>query len=101
VGVDNLGVYVPMTPFGQGFKDMSLATDKVEQFVAERKLCHGDNPILNMCAAGAVIQSDPAGKRKLHKAKSYPKIDGLVGLAMALGCMSVNKTLESSPWDDP
>ena len=99
--LDNLGVHVPMTPFGQGFKDMSPATDKVEQFVAERKLCHGDNPILNMCAAGAVIQSDPAGNRKPHKAKSYSKIDGLVALAMALGCMSVEETLRSSPWDDP
>jgi phage terminase large subunit-like protein len=55
-----------------------------------------------MCAAGAVVQSDPAGNRKLHKAKSYSKIDGLVALAMALGCMSAEDALGgSSPWDDP
>ena len=73
--LDNLGAHVPMTPFGQGFKDRSPATDKVEQFVAERKLCHSHNTILNMYAAVAVIKSDPVGNRKLHKAKSYPKID--------------------------
>ena len=48
------------------------------------------------------MQSGPAGKRKLHKAKSYSKIDGLVALAMALGCMSLEDLSQpSSPWDDP
>ena len=53
--LDNLGAHVPMTPFGQGFKDRSPANDKVEQFTAERKLCHSHNTILNMYAAVAVI----------------------------------------------
>jgi len=40
--------------------------------------------------------------RKLHKAKSYSKIDGLVALAMALGCMSADDLIQpTSPWDDP
>ena len=100
--LDNIGAQIPMHPFGQGFKDMAPAVDKLEQLVAERKLCHAGHPLLNMCAAGAVVQSDPAGNRKLHKAKSYSKIDGLVALAMALGCMSAEDALGgSSPWDDP
>ena len=100
--LDNIGAQIPMQPFGQGFKDMAPAVDKLEQLVAERKLCHAGHPLLNMCAAGAVVQSDPAGNRKLHKAKSYSKIDGLVALAMALGCMSAENALGgSSPWDDP
>ena len=100
--LDNIGAQIPMQPFGQGFKDMAPAVDKLEQLVAERKLCHAGHPLLNMCAAGAVVQSDPAGNRKLHKAKSYSKIDGLVALAMALGCMSAEHALGgSSPWDDP
>ena len=100
--LDNIGAQIPMQPFGQGFRDMSPAVDKLERLVAERKLCHGGNPILNMCAAGAVVQSDPAGNRKLHKAKSYSKIDGLVALAMAVGCMSADDLIQpTSPWDDP
>ncbi len=91
-----------MQPFGQGFQDMSPAVDKVEQHVAERKLRHGGNPILNMCATRTVAQSDPAGNRKLYKSKSYSKIDGLVALAMALGVMSADEIVSAtSPWDDP
>ena len=81
---------------------MAPAVDKLEQLVAERKLRHGSNPILNMCAAGAAIQSDPAGNRKLNKAKSYSQIDGLVALSMALGSMSADEVVSAtSPWDDP
>ena len=91
-----------MQPFGQGFQDMSPAVDKVEQHVAQRKLRHGGNPILNMCATRTAAQSDPAGNRKLHKSKSYSKIDGLVALAMAFGSMSPDDmTMPTSPWDDP
>lgn len=100
--LDGIGAQIPMQPFGQGFRDMAPAVDKLEQLVAERKLRHGSHPILNMNAAGAVTQSDPAGNRKLHKAKSYSKIDGLVALAMALGSMSSEDVQPtSSPWDDP
>ena len=74
--LDNIGAQIPMQPFGQGFRDMSPAVDKLERVVAERKLCHGVNPILNMCAAGAVVQSDPAGNRKLHKARVIQRSTG-------------------------
>ena len=100
--LDTIGVQVPMAPYGQGFKDMAPAVDKLERLVAERKLKHGGNPILNMCAANAVAERDPAGNRKLTKAKSAGKIDGMVALAMALGVMSFeDKSLPPSPWDDP
>ena len=75
---------------------MAPAVEKLEQLVAERKLRHGSNPILNMCAAGAVIQSAPAGNRKLNKAKSYSKIDGLVALSMALGSMSADEVVSAT-----
>ena len=100
--LDAIGAQVPMAPFGQGFKDMAPAVDKLERLVAERKLCHGNNPILNMCAANAVAQRDPAGNRKLDKMKSVGKIDGLVALAMALGASSHDaETVAPSPWEDP
>ena len=55
-----------------------------------------------MCAAGAVIELDPAGNRKLNKAKSYSKIDGLVALSMALGSMSADEIVSAtSPTDNP
>jgi phage terminase large subunit-like protein len=100
--LDAIGAQVPMAPFGQGFKDMAPAVDKLERLVAERKLHHGNNPILNMCAANAVAQRDPAGNRKLDKMKSVGKIDGLVALAMALGAASHEvEIVAPSPWEDP
>ena len=38
-----------------------------------------------MCAANAVVIKDPAGNRKLDKAKSTGRIDGMVALVMARG----------------
>ena len=79
-----LGGALPLSSHGQGFKDMSLAVDALERSVAERKLRHGGNPVLTMCASNAVVTRDPAGGRKLDKSKARGRIDGLVALAMAL-----------------
>jgi phage terminase large subunit-like protein len=38
-----------------------------------------------MCAANAVVKSDPAGSRKLAKDDSTGRIDGMVALLMAIG----------------
>ena len=79
-----IGADLPLVEFGQGFRDMAPAVDRLERAVAERQLRHGGHPVLNMCAANAVIERDPAGNRKLSKAKAQGRIDGLVALAMAL-----------------
>ena len=99
--LDAIGATIPMAPFGQGFKDMAPAVDRLEIMVAERKLRHGGHPLLNMCAANAVAVRDPAGNRKLDKAKSTGRIDGLVALAMALGAASSGEAATpASPWED-
>lgn len=71
--------------FGQGFQSMSPALRVMESAVLQGKLAHGGHPVLTMCAANAVVQRDPAGNRKLNKAKSRGRIDGMVALAMAFG----------------
>ena len=100
--LDAIGAMVPMAPFGQGFRDMAPAVDKLERLIAEHKLRHGNHPVLNMCAANAVAERDPAGNRKLNKMKSVGKIDGIVALTMALGAASHDEQeMPVSPWDDP
>jgi phage terminase large subunit-like protein len=69
---------------GQGFRTMSPALRVLEELMLEKKLRHGGHPVLNMCAANAVVETDAAGNRKLSKKKASGKIDGLVALAMAL-----------------
>jgi phage terminase large subunit-like protein len=70
-------------PFGQGFKSMSPALRDLEAALLSETIRHGGHPVLSMCAANAVVTSDPAGNRKLDKAKASGRIDGMVALAMA------------------
>lgn len=71
--------------FGQGFQSMSPALRDLESALLSGKVRHGDHPVLTMCAANAVVSMDPAGNRKLNKAKAAGRIDGMVALAMAFG----------------
>jgi phage terminase large subunit-like protein len=82
--------------FGQGFKSMSPALRDVEGRVFERKLRHGNHPVLTMCVANSVVTMDPAGSRKLDKKRARGRIDGAVALVMALACApaSMTKTVD-------
>jgi phage terminase large subunit-like protein len=71
--------------FGQGFRSFSPALRDEESILLQGKARHGDHPVLAFCAANAVVTTDPAGGRKLNKAKSAGRIDGLVALTMAFG----------------
>lgn len=70
---------------GQGYQSMSPAIDKLETELLNGRMAHGGHPVLTMCAANAIITRDPAGNRKLDKSKTTGRIDGIVGLAMAMG----------------
>lgn len=83
-----VGISLPLTPFGQGFKDMSPAIDALEADLLNRRARHGCHPVLTMCAQNVSVSTDPAGGRKFDKAKSTGRIDGMVALAMAVGIMS-------------
>lgn len=88
---------------GQGYQSMSPALRDLESDLLDGRIAHGNHPVLTMCAANAVVTSDPAGNRKLDKAKATGRIDGMVALAMA---RSVAGTYEetavaTSPWEDP
>lgn len=98
---EQIGVELPLVEFGQGFKDMSPALDGMEASLLNANIAHGMNPILTMCAANAVASKDPAGNRKLDKAKANGRIDGMVALAMALAVAEKGEQAEPpSPWED-
>ncbi len=79
-----INVELPLVPFGQGYKDMAPAMDAAESVILNHQMRHGMNPVLTMCAANAVVDTDPAGNRKLNKSKSNGRIDGMVALVMSL-----------------
>lgn len=90
--MERLGLSFPMSEFGQGFKDMSPALDLLESDMLNGRMRHGCNPILQMCAANAVVTTDPANNRKLDKHKATGRIDGMVALAMAVGVAGHSST---------
>ena len=88
--------------FGQGFVSMSPALRELESQLLNKRLRHGNNPVLTMCAANAAVVTDPAGNRKFTKSKSSGRIDGMVSLAMAIdravaseGKMDINDFLNN------
>ena len=88
--LDEIGSTLPLTPYGQGFKDMAPAIDRLEELLLNEKLAHGGHPVLTMCMANARVEKDAAGNRKLNKAKATGRIDGAVALAMAIGSAGQN-----------
>lgn len=78
------GDHAVFEQFGQGFQSMSPALRDLESAILDERLVHGNHPVLTMCAANAVVTSDPAGNRKLDKQKATGRIDGMVALAMAM-----------------
>ena len=87
--LDRLGCTVALEPFGQGFKDMSPAVNVTEKLIVQKKLRHGNHPVLNMCVTNAVVVRDPAGGRKFDKSKSIGRIDALVAMSMGLAAATV------------
>lgn len=92
--LDAIGCDVTLVEHGQGYKDMSPAVDIVERMVLNRRIRHGANPVLQACVANAVVSRDPTGGRKLDKAKSTGRIDGLVALAMAFSLALIKTDAE-------
>jgi phage terminase large subunit-like protein len=86
--LEKLGADLPLTEWGQGFKDMAPALDALEAELLNGRIAHGGHPVLTMCAANAVVTKDPTGARKLDKAKATGRIDALQALAMAMGVAS-------------
>jgi phage terminase large subunit-like protein len=85
--LDKIGCQLPLLSYGQGFKDMAPAIDRLEELLLNEHIAHGANPVLTMCMANTRIVMDSAGNRKLDKEKATGRIDGAVALAMAVGAM--------------
>lgn len=94
--LEAIGCEVPLVEHGMGFKEMTPAVDVLERLVVQKKLRHGLHPVLTMAASNAVVTRDPAGGRKLDKARSQGRIDPLVALAMALSqaCIKAEREVD-------
>ena len=76
---------------------MAGAVDALETAVLDRRIRHGGHPVLSWNISNAVIVTDPAGNRKLDKARSRERIDGAVALVMAIGLHSRERATDDAP----
>jgi phage terminase large subunit-like protein len=86
--------------FGQGYGSMSSPTSQLEALCVGGKLLHGGHPVLAWQASNVAVQSDHAGNKKVSKAKSTERIDGIVALIMALGIHATSTApAPAQSWD--
>jgi phage terminase large subunit-like protein len=82
-GADMVGV--PQTPAG-----LVAGWRELEKAILDRKLRHGGHPILRWMAGNVEVEMDAAGNQRPSKARSNEKIDGIIGLTMAVGRVIVH-----------
>jgi phage terminase large subunit-like protein len=80
---------------GQGYASLSPAMKETERLILARQIAHDANPIMRWNLANVAVASDPAGNVKPDRARSKDKIDGVLGLIMAVGVASATPTTTS------
>ncbi|MGZ5532860.1 MAG: terminase TerL endonuclease subunit, partial [Methylomonas sp.] len=98
---ENEGLQIEFVDFGQGFKDMSPAVEKLEAGFISGQIKHNGSPPLTWCAANTVMLNDPADNRKPAKNKSTGRIDGIVASVMSVGCTMTESGVVVISSDDP
>jgi len=79
----------------QGFYSLNAPTKEFISCVAERKIAHGNHPVLTWNAGNMATEEDASGNLKPSKKKSHEKIDGCVAVITALSRCLVAQTNES------
>lgn len=85
------GIVLPLTPFGQGYKDLGPAVDLFETLVLRGELTHTGNPVLTWALSNVALEQDPAGARKLSKDRSRERIDPVAAAVMAVAVAAKDK----------
>lgn len=82
------GISLPLREHGQGYRDMAPSINAFEAAVLTGIIRHGGNALLTWALGNAVLDTDPAGNRKLTKARAMGRVDPLVAAVMAVGLAS-------------
>ncbi len=90
-GIDVVG-------YSMGIGSMSAPTKLLDTLVAQKKIRHGNNPVLNWAASNCTIRSDPNGNIAPCKVKSTERIDPITASVMALALASTAQ-IAASNWD--
>ncbi len=69
---------------GQGWQSMSAPMKELLTLVLDKRIEHGNNPILTWMAGNLAVSQNPAGDLKPDKERSIERIDGMAALVTAL-----------------
>lgn len=88
---------IECTPWGQGYVSMAGPSSMFEKLLAEGKLHHNGNKLLEWMAANVAVMTDPkstADERTIKPVKTSRenKIDGIVAAIMAIGLYGKSDT---------
>ncbi|WP_425335329.1 terminase TerL endonuclease subunit [Rhodoblastus acidophilus] len=64
--------------FGQGFASMAAPVKELKRAILSGSFRHGANPLLRMCFANVVAETDAAENEKFTKERARGRIDGAV-----------------------
>jgi len=86
-----------MIDIPQTHSGLSAGWREIDKALLEHKIRHGGHPILRWMAGNVEVETDSAGNQKPSKAHSTEKIDGMVGLTMAVGRLIVHPEAFDGP----
>ena len=78
-------VITDLFKFSQRFDSFTPAISALESLIMDKKIRHGNHPVLEWAFSNLVVDYDAAGHRKFTKAKARLKIDPMIALTMAIG----------------
>jgi phage terminase large subunit-like protein len=79
---------IDVVTMGQGYASLSPAMKETERLILARQIAHDGNPVMRWNLGNLAVARDPAANQKPDRAKSKDKIDGVLGLIMAIGVAS-------------
>jgi phage terminase large subunit-like protein len=87
---------LPVMEVRQGFATLTGPTKRLEGLIANRKLRHGNHPVLAWCFSNAVAKRDDNLNVRLDKRKSKKRIDGAAALVNALVAADAGEAIDES-----
>jgi phage terminase large subunit-like protein len=85
LGIELNDAGIEAVEFVQGMRSYTAPTKELQALIADRKLDHGNNPVLTVMASNLKVQKDKNLNEMPNKAHSTGRIDGICALIMALG----------------
>lgn len=82
---------VPLQEFIQGPKSYHPAMQELERAYTAGNLSHGNDPVLNWCAANLVARTDANMNQAPDKKRAADKIDDIVAMLMGIGVALANE----------